>query len=107
MDDTVCMYYMVDRLNRVVTESDLMGVIDELRENIKINEEWRAANPRISPLSFEPDDFDVRAAIDDVKRNYIRRALAQCDSASGAARLLGLGSYQPLQNWMDKLGVEK
>ena len=102
-DDTVCMHYMVDRLNRIVTESDLLGVIDELRGNIEINEEWRRANPNDCLL----DDFDVRTAVNNVKRDYIRRALSKADSVSEAAKLLGLSNYQTLQNWMDKLGVEK
>ncbi len=102
-DDTVCMHYMVDRLNQIVTESDLMGVIDELRGNIKVNEEWRAANPNDCLV----DDFDVRTAVDNVKRDYVRRALYKSDSVSEAAKLLGLSNYQTLQNWMDKLGVMK
>ena len=102
-DDTVCMHYMVDRLNRIVTESDLMGVLDELRGNIEINERWRAANPNDCFV----DDFDVRTAVDNVKRDYIRRALSESGSVSEAAKLLGLSSYQTLQNWMEKLGVEQ
>ena len=103
-DDTVCMHYMVDRLNKIVTESDLLGLIDELRDNIEINDEWRRANP---PEQVSVDDFDVRSAVDAVKRDYVRRALSRCGSVSEAAKLLGLSNYQTLQNWMDKLGVEK
>ena len=100
-DDTVCMHYMIDRLNGIRTESDLFGLIDELDENIKVNADWRSVNPSSS------ESFDVRAAIDDVKRDYVRRALARCENVSEAAKLLGLSNYQTLQNWMDKLGVKR
>tara|TARA_R100000951_G_scaffold16512_2_gene13007 strand:- start:1345 stop:1638 length:294 start_codon:yes stop_codon:yes gene_type:complete len=97
------MHYMVDRLNRIVTESDLMGVIDELRGNIEVNQEWRAANPNDCLV----DEYDVYNAVDNLKRDYVRRALSKAESVSEAAKLLGLSNYQTLQNWMDKLGVVK
>ena len=108
VEDTVCMHYMVDRLNGIRTESDLMGVIDELQHNIRVNDDWRDANPNISDehAAIDPDDFDVQGAIDNVKRNYIERAMTRSKNVTEAAKLLGLKNYQTLQNWMEKLGVD-
>jgi transcriptional regulator with PAS, ATPase and Fis domain len=45
--------------------------------------------------------------IGDVARHYLERAMAQARrNKSEAARLLGLGSYQTLTNWLQKYGVE-
>lgn len=42
----------------------------------------------------------------DVARHYLERAMAQTHgNKSEAARLLGLGSYQTLTNWLQKYGV--
>lgn len=42
----------------------------------------------------------------DVARHYLERAMAQTHgNKSEAARLLGLGSYQTLSNWLQKYGV--
>ena len=108
VEDTVSMLYMIDRLNDIRTESDLMGVIDELRHNIRVNDDWRDANPNISDEhdAIDPDDFDVQGAIDNVKRNYIERAMTRSKNVTEAAKLLGLKNYQTLQNWMEKLGVD-
>ncbi len=44
--------------------------------------------------------------IGDVARHYLNRAIAQTHgNKSEAARLLGLGSYQTLSNWLQKYGV--
>jgi transcriptional regulator with PAS, ATPase and Fis domain len=45
--------------------------------------------------------------ISDVARHYLERAMAQAHgNKSEAARLLGLGSYQTLSNWLQKYGVK-
>ncbi len=44
--------------------------------------------------------------IGDVARHYLERAMAQTHgNKSEAARLLGMGSYQTLTNWLQKYGV--
>lgn len=44
--------------------------------------------------------------IGDVARHYLERAMAQTHgNKSEAARLLGIGSYQTLSNWLQKYGV--
>lgn len=109
-DDTMCMHYVRDRLNGLVTQSDLLGFIDEIDHNIRVNEDWRDANPDghmpDGSVVYDPDDFDVHSAIDKVKVNYIERALARSKNVSEAAKLLGLKNYQTLQNWMEKLGLD-
>jgi len=43
----------------------------------------------------------------DVARHYLERAMAQAEgNKTAAARLLGLGSYQTLNNWLKKYEVE-
>lgn len=45
--------------------------------------------------------------IGDVARHYLERAMAQTHgNKSEAARLLGIGSYQTLSNWLQKYGVD-
>jgi transcriptional regulator with PAS, ATPase and Fis domain len=108
VEDTMCMHYVRDRLNSIVTESDMLRFIDEIDHDLKVNEEWRQANPNISDEhdAIDPDDFDVQGAIDNMKRNYIERAMTRSKNVTEAAKLLGLKNYQTLQNWMDKLGVD-
>ncbi|MEZ4458623.1 MAG: sigma 54-interacting transcriptional regulator [bacterium] len=54
-----------------------------------------------------PPDFDVQAALDDVARGYLRRAMQLHDgNKTQAAKALGLNNYQTLTNWMRRLGVE-
>lgn len=44
--------------------------------------------------------------IGDVARHYLERAIAQTHgNKSEAARILGIGSYQTLSNWLQKYGV--
>jgi transcriptional regulator with GAF, ATPase, and Fis domain len=108
VDDTMCMHYVVDRLNGIVTETDLLGFIDEVRHNIEVNEDWRRSNPPSLPeqVSVNPEDFDVSTAVDNIKRDYVERALAKSKNVSSAAKLLGLKNYQTLQNWIDRLEIK-
>jgi len=83
-------------LEEVKKQSDL----DRIKEGVE----------GLLPLdSFEGEEkgFDVMGAIDDVKRDYISRALKKAPTLYEAADLLGLKSYQVLVNWMKKLGVSK
>jgi DNA-binding NtrC family response regulator len=51
--------------------------------------------------------FDVNVLLDEVKRAYVERALAEAGGKKKAAALLGLGSYQLLSQWMDRLGIDR
>ena len=108
VEDTMCMHYVRDRLNSIVTESDMLRFIDEIDQDLQINEDWRQANPVTLPeqVSVDPEDFDVQTAIDNIKRDYVERALTRSKNVTGAAKLLGLKNYQTLQNWMDKLEID-
>ncbi len=108
VDDTMCMHYVVDRLNGIVTETDLLGFIDEVRHNIQVNEDWRRSNPPSLPeqVSVNPEDFDVLTAVSYQHLTLPERALTRSRNVSSAAKLLGLQNYQTLQNWMDKLEID-
>lgn len=108
VEDTMCMHYVRDRLNSIVTESDMLRFIDEIDQDLQINEDWRQANPVTLPeqVSVDPEDFDVQTAIDNIKRDYVERALTRSKNVTEAAKLLGLKNYQTLQNWMDKLEID-
>lgn len=105
VEDTMCMHYTLERLGEVVTQTHLDEFMDEIKHNIRVNEEWRKANPPSLPEQVY-DDFDVGAAIDRVKADYIERALARSKNVTEAYKLLGLNNYQTLQSWMKKLGME-
>ncbi len=52
------------------------------------------------------DGFELRALLDEVSRNYIRRALAETGGIkTRAAKELGLGSHQSLSSWISRLGI--
>ncbi|QDG52053.1 AAA family ATPase [Persicimonas caeni] len=100
------------------------GNIRELR-NTLLRAYIMTSGPRLSGemvesslLTFEPgqqellhrpldDEFDLEDILNEVKRHYIQRALAETDGVKKrATELLGLGTRQTLSNWMDKLGVD-
>ena len=109
-DDTMCMHYTLERLGGIKTQTDLQEFMEEIRYNISVNDEHRELNPDgdMPDGSFvdDPDDFDMNAALDRVKRYYIERALTKTKTFVEAAKLLGFSNYQTMQNWMDKLGME-
>lgn len=52
-------------------------------------------------------EFSLPDLLSSVARHYLERAMAQAHgSKTEAARLLGLGSYQTLTNWLQKYRVE-
>ena len=85
--------YLIDRLDDVRTQTDLEDFRGELKGYL--------------PLDQFEESYDVHAAIDDVKRDYVKRAIVKSKNLNNAANLLGLKSYQVLQNWMYKLDIEK
>ncbi|NEV60378.1 sigma-54 interaction domain-containing protein [Thiorhodococcus minor] len=53
------------------------------------------------------EDFDIQSVLDEVVQHYAGRALEQANNnRTQAAKLLGLGSYQTLNNWMNKHQVK-
>jgi transcriptional regulator with PAS, ATPase and Fis domain len=64
--------------------------------------------PKADTILGRPLDSAVSLPdiIGDVARHYLQRAMAQTHgNKSEAARLLGIGSYQTLSNWLEKYGV--
>ena len=106
-DDTMCMHYTLERLGGIKTQTDLQEFMEEIRYNISVNNAHRELNPdgNMPDGSFvdDPDDFDMNAALERVKRNYIERALTKTKTLSEAAELLGFANYQTLQNLIDRL----
>lgn len=52
------------------------------------------------------EGFDLESIMDEVARHYLSKALTEAHGVkTKAAKLLGLGSYQTLGNWMEKYGV--
>jgi len=95
MNDKPTFRYLLDRLNEVRTQSDLEDIKDEVEGFLPLDR-------------FEEDKgFDVMTAVDEVKRDYVVRAVSKAPTLYEAADLLGLKSYQVLVNWMKKLGVSK
>lgn len=62
-------------------------------------------HPGILDREFS-EGFAIQGVIDEVVQHYLSRALAQtAGNRSKAAALLGIGSYQTLNNWIKKHGV--
>lgn len=54
------------------------------------------------------NDFEIEAVISEVAAHYLSRAMAQAGgNKRKAAGLLGLASYQRLNNWLEKYGVQQ
>ena len=93
MNERPTFRYLLDRLSDIKTQTDLEDLRDELHNYL--------------PLDKFEEGYDVNFAVDSIKRDYVKRAIAKSKNLNDAANLLGLKSYQVLQNWMHKLGVEK
>lgn len=68
----------------------------------------RPVNGNKSELPEIGSGLDIQGLLDNIKRQYITKALAQvAGNKKKATELLGLPNYQTLSNWMDKLGIEE
>jgi transcriptional regulator with PAS, ATPase and Fis domain len=68
----------------------------------------RPVNGNKSELPEIGAGLDIQGLLDDIKRKYITKALAQvAGNKKKAAELLGLPNYQTLSNWMDRLGIKE
>jgi transcriptional regulator with GAF, ATPase, and Fis domain len=93
-DGRVDINYVVERLEDVKTQTDLNEFVDELK-SVRVSYDDQVARM---------PDYDVYAAIDDVKRDYINRALDAADGKfTKAADLLGLRNHQTFKNWYTRL----
>ena len=84
--------YILDRLNDIKTQSDLEALKSDFEDYL--------------PLDKFEEDFNVTAAVDNLKRDYISRAISNSKTLYEAADLLGLKSYQVLVNWMKRLDIK-
>ena len=95
-DGRVSIWYVLERLEDVRTQTDLDEFMQELR-NVVIAYEKSIGNVT--------EDFDIHAALKDVKVDYIERALRKSgNNYTRAAEILGMSNRQTLKNWAKELG---
>jgi len=95
-DGRVSIWYVLERLEDVRTQTDLDDFMKELRE-VVIDYEKSIGNIT--------EDFDIHAALKDVKVDYIERALRKSgNNYTRAAEILGMSNRQTLKNWAKELG---
>ena len=95
-DGRVSIWYVLERLEDVRTQTDLDDFMKELRE-VVIDYEKSIGNIT--------EDFDIHAALKDVKVDYIERALRKSgNNYTRAAEILGMSNRQTLKNWVKELG---
>jgi len=95
-DGRVDIWYVLERLEDVRTQTDLDEFMQELR-NVVIAYEKSIGNVT--------EDFDIHAALKDVKVDYIERALRKSgNNYTRAAEILGMSNRQTLKNWAKDLG---
>jgi len=95
-DGRVDIWYVLERLEDVRTQTDLDEFMQELR-NVVIDYEKSIGNVS--------EDFDIHAALKDVKIDYIERALRKSgNNYTRAAEILGMSNRQTLKNWAKDLG---
>ena len=94
-DGRVAIWYVLERLEDVRTQSDLDEFMQELRK-VVVDYEKSVGNVT--------EDFDIHAALKDVKQDYIARALSKTgNNYTRAAEILGISNRQTLKNWMKDL----
>ena len=94
-DGRVSIWYVLERLEDVRTQTDLDEFMKELRE-VVIDYEKSIGNVT--------EDFDIHAALKDVKVDYIERALRKSgNNYTRAAEILGMSNRQTLKNWAKEL----
>lgn len=94
-DGRVSIWYVLERLEDVRTQTDLDEFMKELRE-VVIDYEKSIGNVT--------EDFDIHAALKDVKIDYIERALRKSgNNYTRAAEILGMSNRQTLKNWAKEL----
>ena len=97
MSDIPNFKYLLDRLEVVRTQSDLDSIKEEIKNCLPLDK-------------YEHDyekDYNVHQAVNEVKRDYVVRALDNSKNFREAAELLGLRNYQTLLNWMNKLEIKR
>jgi transcriptional regulator with PAS, ATPase and Fis domain len=79
---------------------------DDVREALLESPGTGPAGQSILDLPIE-QGIDLQALIADLARHYLRRAMENTGgNKTKAAQLLGLASYQTLNNWITKYGVK-
>jgi transcriptional regulator with GAF, ATPase, and Fis domain len=99
----------VRELHNTLLRASIWAVGDKITSQDVAESLAVAVAPKAETVLGRPLDQTVSLPIiiADVARHYLERAMAQAHgNKSEAARLLGLGSYQTLSNWLEKYGIE-
>lgn len=100
----------VRELHNTILRASIWAPADEIstqdvREALAVNLPSQSDGVLGKPLEFGISLPEVMA---EVARHYLERAMSIThENKTEAARLLGLGSYQTLSNWLDKYGAGK
>ncbi|MDQ5909324.1 MAG: hypothetical protein QG599_1419 [Pseudomonadota bacterium] len=95
---------LLNTLRRAALWSEAMTITaEDLREALLLFPTREEDNLLDQPLT---PGFNLADLLGKVTRHYLRRALVETQgNKTKAAELLGLSSYQTLNNWMEKYGV--
>lgn len=98
----------VRELHNTLLRASIWAVGDKITAQDVVESLAVTVAPKADTILGRPLDpaISLPDIIGDVARHYLERAMAQTHgNKSEAARLLGIGSYQTLSNWLQKYGV--
>lgn len=98
----------VRELNNTLLRASIWAIGDKITSQDVTESLAVTVAPKAETVLGRPLDqtISLPIIIGDVARHYLERAIAQTHgNKSEAARLLGLGSYQTLNNWLQKYEV--
>lgn len=98
----------VRELHNTLLRASIWAIGDKIAKEDVAEALALTVSPREETVLGRPLDHPISLPeiIGDVARHYLERAMAQTHSnKSEAARLLGIGSYQTLSNWLQKYGA--
>ncbi len=98
----------VRELNNTLLRASIWAIGDKITSQDVAESLAVTVAPKAETVLGRPLDqtISLPIIIGDVARHYLERAMAQTHgNKSEAARLLGLGSYQTLSNWLQKYEV--
>jgi len=98
----------VRELHNALLRASIWAVGDKITAQDAVESLAVTVAPKADTILGRPLDQTISLPdiIGDVARHYLERAMAQTHgNKSEAARLLGIGSYQTLSNWLQKYGI--
>jgi len=98
----------VRELHNTLLRASIWAIGDKITKQDVVEALALTVSPSDETVLGRPLDYPISLPeiIGDVARHYLERAMAQTHgNKSEAARLLGIGSYQTLSNWLQKYGA--